>query len=210
MINYTNLEKAQPADVGVRNIPAGGYVAQILMAHMTQTKAGEPMLELYLDIVGGPYADFFARRKSQDGRWPNAGIYRQSLPVDQNAAPDDFRLRKLKGILDAVKASDPYFEWNGDEARLVGCRIGIVYRDEEFVSKVDGRIAIASRPDYVCSVQDIQNRNYYVPEVKRLRENTESYSYRMARTPEPYPAEQAAPEFKPVEGDLEHNKDLPF
>lgn len=58
------------------------------------------------------------------------------------------------------------FTWNFDERELRGKRIGMIYREEEFVT-MQGEVKTTVKPAWARSVATIE-RGVDIPEIKRL------------------------------------------
>lgn len=203
MLHYNNFNSAQAPGQTSRALPAGGYVAQIVSALFTESRNGSPMLEIRLEIAEGEFRGIFNSRVQNPGTWPNAGTYRLTLPEDQNAAPDDWRLQRLKGVVTAVEESNSGFKWRDDERDLRGRFVGVLYRDEEFIGREDGQKHVSAKPAFFCSAQRIRSGDFTIPRPKVLQENA-------MQTPAAYTSVPQDAGFVPVETALNGDKDLPF
>lgn len=202
MLHYSNFNSVKGADAGSRNLPAGGYVAQIVSATFTQSRNGFPMLEIWLDIADGEYKGIFTAKATVPGMWNNAGIYRLTLPTDVNAPATDWRLQRLKGLITAVEESNSGFAWRDDERALKGQLVGVLYREEQFIGQQDGKLHSIAKPAFFCSVNRIRSGDFTVPRAKMLPENAMME-----------PAENTTyfnNDFRPVEAPINGDKDLPF
>ena len=207
MIHYNNYNAAQAAGEGSRSLPAGGYVAQIVGAIMTETrKTHEPMLEVRIEILEGEFRGIFNSKVQQPGTWPNAGIYRLPLPSDPNVAADDFRLSRLKGLITSIEESNQNFRWRDDERDLRGKIVGVVYRDEEFFSERDGQKHVSAKPYYFCSVNRIRTGDFQIPKPRLLEENAQA----RPNTYTSVPQDAGFGDFVPVDSSINGDKDLPF
>lgn len=207
MIHYNNYNAAQAAGEGSRSLPAGGYVAQIQMAVMTETrKTHEPMLEVRIEILEGEFRGIFNSKVQQPGTWPNAGIYRLPLPSDPNVSADDFRLSRLKGLITSIEESNQNFRWRDDERDLRGKIVGVVYRDEEFISERDGSKHVSAKPYYFCSANRIRTGDFQIPKPKLLEENAQARPNVYTSVPQ----DAGFGEFQPVDASITGDKDLPF
>lgn len=110
--------------------PAGGYIGKIKGVKLTKSKAGKDMLVFTLDIAEGEFAGYFTKRyerrleTNENAKYPANGLYRQVVEGDS--------LGRFKGLIMALEESNPKFEWNWDESKLVGLRVGLVIREKEF------------------------------------------------------------------------------
>lgn len=205
MIHYNNFSQAQASGQGSRSLPAGGYVAQIQSAIYTESRNGNPMLEIRLEIAEGEYRGIFTSKVTTPGTWSNAGTYRLTLPTDPNTSPEDWRLQRLKGMISAVEESNPGFKWRDNEQELRGRFVGVLYRDEEFIGQ-DGLKHTSAKPAFFCGVPRIRTGNFTIPRPKLLQENAQA-------APQTYtsvPQDAGFGEFTPVEAPLNGDQDLPF
>lgn len=178
MIDLKGYEDAQAVLPGeFAKLPAGGYVCGVINAEITKSKAGNPMLVLYLDIVEGEFAGFFrdafdrVRSSRPDIKWDNSGIYRQ-LIFDKSGTVSRF----FKGLLTCFEKSNNKFYFNPrtfDEQILRGCLIGFVFAEEEYPKK-DGSTGIRTFAKFPKVVDDIRSGNFTVPEMKKLSETKSS------------------------------------
>ncbi len=206
MLHFSNFDKAQAAGTAGRKLPAGAYVAQIVSAVLTESQKHEPMLEIRLEIAEGDYKGLFSSMVQTPGTWPGSGTYRLTLPTDPNAAPDDWRLRRLKGLITSVTESNNGFRWNEDERTLRGRFVGVLYREEEFVGQQDGQIHTTTKPYVFCSVGTVRAGNIAIPAPKRLQENAQARPQMYTSVPQ----DAGFGEFQPVEAPINGDKDLPF
>ena len=161
------------------------------------------MLEVRIEIAEGEFRGIFTERVQTPGTWPNAGTYRLPLPEDPNAAPDDWRLQRLKGMVTSVEESNPGFKWRDDERDLRGRFVGVLYRDEDFLGREDGQKHISAKPAFFCSVARIRSGDYTIPRPRLLQENA-------MHTADTYTSVPRDAGFIPVESAINGDKDLPF
>lgn len=160
MIPNMNLSEARS-----ESIDAGGFVMKICKAEVDPKYN---RLQLYLDIAEGEHSGYYERLNEKVGFWAMV----LNLYLDRDAW-------KFARAIDAVKASNEGFTWNddgeNDEQTLVGKYIGIVTRKIEYMGN-DGLVKKKLRPYSTHSVQDIRERNYTVPEMMPLQNNTQPVS----------------------------------
>lgn len=169
LIGYEETTAVLPGEFS--KLPAGGYVCHIVNAEITNSKAGNPMLVLYIDIIEGEFArhfrDAFDRVRSSrpDIKWDNSGIYRQ-LIFDKSGKVSSF----FKGLLTCIEKSNNRFYFNPrtfDEQILRGCIIGFIFAEEEYQKK-DGSIGSRTFAKFPKPADDIRQGNFTVPELKKL------------------------------------------
>ena len=153
-------------------LPADGYICQVINAEITNSKAGNLMLILYLDIAQGNFAGHFKaalnRVNSPSIKWDNAAIYRQLLFDNDSGRVSRF----FKGLLTCFEFSNPTFKiniTNFDASSLRGKLIGFVFAEEEY-SKKNGDIASRIFAKFPKTVDDIQSGNFSVPELKKIQQ----------------------------------------
>ncbi len=187
MIDLKGYEETQAVLPGeFAKLPAGGYVCGVVHAEITKSKAGNPMLVLYLDIVEGEFAKYFrdafdrVRNSRPDIKWDNSGIYRQ-LIFDKAGKVSSF----FKGLLTCFERSNENFHFNPrtfDEQILRGRLVGFVFADEEYQKK-DGSIGTRVFAKFPKTVDDIRNSNFTVPETKKF---TEQKTVTVSEQPAPF------------------------
>lgn len=159
-------KSAKPGEFS--NLPAGGYVCKIVDAEFTESKAGNDMLNLNVDIAEGDYTNYFQSsvNRFKSDKWINAAVYRQ-LILDSSKNISGF----FKGLLEIIEDSNPNFtayEKGGvDNRALVGKLIGFVFGDEEY-QKNNGDIATRAVVRTPKTVDDIRNGDFTVPPLKKM------------------------------------------
>lgn len=109
--------------------PKGAYVAEIKKAEEVELK-GNHFLEITLDICEGEYKDRYTQVwRDQEERFGNAnfkGIFRLPVPTGE---PNDWREQRMAENLWCVNQSNPGYEWDWDERKLKGKKVGINLRN---------------------------------------------------------------------------------
>ena len=149
-------------------IPAGGYICKVVYINVTNSKAGNLMLVLYLDIAEGKFKNWFKEKvnnkKFDDvalemNLWNNAGIYRQ-LIYDKTGKVSKF----LKGLFVCFEKSNDNLvitEQGFDENKLIGCKIGFVFTSKKYKKK-NGESSTWTSATFPKSVEDIYNNKYSI------------------------------------------------
>ena len=149
-------------------IEAGGYICVIKNAYESKTQNGADMLIIEFDIAEGKFKDYFAkdcenRQRKAIGygtvKW--RGVYRQRVSGNDGQANAFF-----KGMIQSIEGSNPGYKWDWDERKLIGKRVGFIFRDEEY-RRDDGAIGVSAKPSWVRTVDEIR-KGVIVPDVKRL------------------------------------------
>jgi hypothetical protein len=155
-------------------LPAGGYVCDIKAARVEPGKYGEQML-ICLDISEGDKARFFGkmyeRKKQRDiaAKWPC--VFYQST-TDRDGNTNGF----FKGLISAVEKSNAGYTWDWDERKLMGKKVGFLFREEEFIGQQDGKPHTIVKPFQARSV-DVIREGVPVPEPKPLSGNGGAAGY---------------------------------
>lgn len=180
MIRKYNGYKPQKIGTGREILPAGGYVAEIVDAHVERTEWGERLI-LSFDIVEGEYLGFFAKdyasAQGEMKKW--RGVYRASIPQDDGTERDGWSKRTFDNLAASFEESNPGYVWNWDEATLKGKRVGVLFRNKEW--EIDGRTGWTTECSALTDVNSIREGNYKVPKDKPLSgQSTASQSYTAA------------------------------
>lgn len=169
LVGYDDVPAVFPGEFA--KLPAGGYVCLVTNVEITNSKAGNPMIVLFLDIAEGEFAKHFrnafdrVHSSRPDIKWDNSGIYRQ-LIFDKTGKVSRF----FKGLLTCFERSNGKFYFNPrtfDEQALRGCLIGFIFAEEEYQKK-DSTIGVRTFAKFPRAVDDIRSGNFNLPELKKL------------------------------------------
>lgn len=173
---YEDVPATAPGEF--TKLPAGGYVCQVINVEITNSKAGNPMLVLFLDIAEGDFQHHFknalsrVKSSSPDIKWDKSGIYRQ-LIFDDNG----FTSRFFKGLLYCFQKSNPNFSFKPhafDENILRGSLVGFIFAEEEYLWNDEVKTRVF--PKFPKSIEVIRAGVFKVPEIKRLQNPTTKQS----------------------------------
>lgn len=182
---------------GGAKLPAGGYICEIKGARVeTVGQNAKQKFVLAVDICEGEHKGFFdkawkaAKMQDANARW--RGTYDVFL-LNMEGKTNPF----FKGMITCIDKSNPGFQTvvNGqiNEAALKGKKIGLLFREEEYMK--DGDIRTAVKAFAARTVEDIRN-GVETPQKKTLNGNAGA-----GRAPQANPAAG----FTQVDDD-----DLPF
>lgn len=167
---YFEVNAIMPGEFS--QLPPGGYICQIINAELANSKAGNPMLVLFLDIAHGDFKGHFkaafdrVKFSNSNIKWDNSAIYRQLLFDHSSGRVSQF----FKGLLSCFEVSNPNFKINVNDfeaSSLRGKFIGFIFAQEEYKKK-NGEIATRVCSKFPKSVDDIQNGNFVLPELKKI------------------------------------------
>ena len=155
-------------------LPAGGYVIEILKAREEDSDFGTSLVLAY-DIAEGPFAGFF--QQDFDAQLPEGrkwrGTYRLPVPADHDdSAFGAFRLQEFNNAVALLQENNPGYCWDfgpmerGDFSQLDGKLSGALVRYRQFY--VDGRVGFVSEVKELASVTDIRTSNFVVPKPNSL------------------------------------------
>ena len=152
-------------------LPAGGYKCLIKKVACEKTKEGKEYLKIAFDIAEGEYKDFYQRKFDNDTRaekkW--SGIWAVFIKGYEPETTNP----KFVGLITSVETSNNFlFDWgrDGNEQDLVGKKIGIVFREEDFLGQ-DGKIHTAVKPLRATAYDKAEEAK--IPKKKTLSETTE-------------------------------------
>jgi len=141
------------------NPPAGPYVLRCLDAKETVSKKGNAMIEFSFDIAEGPFL----------------GAYKD-YPIKYYLVHKKSNYGIEKGILKSFQKSNPEFikeealEGNEfDESLLIGCKIGSLLREEEYMSK-KGQVRSNLKILFLTSLGSLKEKNFQAPEKLTLED----------------------------------------
>lgn len=161
MINV-DLNNVQEAGTDYERPTPGGYVAMIIQVDLEPEKQ---YIRLYLDIMEGEFAHYYEQMYDRLDFWALTNI-RSFKPK---------ALPFFKAMVTAVKESNQGFEWTGDEQALLGKKVGIILKNEQY-TKSDGTLAMRLVVDRFTSVDNIHKGNFKIPETKYIETQDTSFA----------------------------------
>ncbi|MBO4779038.1 MAG: hypothetical protein J5497_00200 [Selenomonadaceae bacterium] len=178
MFNLRNYNDVQVGG-GEKTLPAGTYVARIVDAFVTKSKAGNDTLSVNVDIAEGEYTGYFRRQlnrlraKFPTVRWTSAGTIYCKIYGDDNGL-----FWAVKKFLETVKQDNPSKFATGnnidfDETKLKGLIIGITVGNRE-VEKTDknGKHYTTAFIDDVVPLEQVRNGSATIPELQKYQANS--------------------------------------
>lgn len=162
-----NLSNAGNGDF---NAPkAGGYVCGVV--DIIEKEEYE-LFEVYLDIIEGEFKGYYTK-KIKEG-------YRKQLQKFTIFYKDPEKLGTLMGFLTSVKESNTGFNFDikGVTSETVlsckGKKVGIVFRDEEYLDTASGVVKSTLKPLFARSTEKIKANDFEIPARKSIPQNTET------------------------------------
>ena len=156
-IDLTNVQEA-----GSR-LPAGAYVCQI---QAVEDLTDKEYLKITFDIVEGEFAGYYTTTREKHPDWAWVGEYCRSYK--------EKALGMFKRFCSSVSKSNGTFVFDGntvnaDERTLVGKRVGIVLREEEYYGN-DGEKKVKLVVDRECPVSAVGDQR--IPPRKELKDES--------------------------------------
>lgn len=159
----------------------GAYILGIIRAECKQSREGNEMLELSLDIASGDCKGHY-RQLSET-------LNRDCLLKHRRVTSIERALPYFKGDLKAIEESNNGYKFNFDERTLRGKFVGAMLSEEEYENR-SGEIKTKLSIAFLCSIQRVQSGTLRIPRKKEINFST------------PHPADQTP---ATIEDD-----DLPF
>jgi len=164
-------ETATYSETQTAKLPAGAYEVRIIRAE----EQGNALCILF-DIASGEYEGYYMARFAEDKRsFPDTakfkGVYRLWYEDDRKDEKSNERSRRtMKTALERIKQSnklkvDFSKEWDG--AALKDCRVGMIFRDEEY--DYNGYQGFTARPYGVITLESLKEGRFTLPQPKRLK-----------------------------------------
>lgn len=159
-----------------KQLPANGYVCIIRHIEEMMSKRGYPMLKVALDIAEGEYKDhfmsIFQAKKEKDpmtAKYPNDAIKYVMLEDSKGQCS-----RAFKSFCGALEKCG-YTIWDSQDNFLIenvkGKQIGCTFGREE--SEWQGNTYWNCKPQFFCTIDDIHEGNFRIPDDKPLDKPTE-------------------------------------
>ena len=137
-----------------KKLPAGIY--GVVITGIKNVVEGE-YFEITCDIVKGEYANYFKTQVEagfNDGSKTLRSYKEKALPF-------------FKAFITAIEKTNPGYQWDWDETKLVGKKVIAVFGEEEFEAK-DGTVKVATRIQEFRSLEAFQQGKLKVPPLKKL------------------------------------------
>jgi hypothetical protein len=159
-----------------QKLPLSAYICKVKKTAIQSTEYGAQLCVLF-DIVEGDFKGYFDNdfkaNQNQDKKWK--GVLRQWLPKDNGTEKDEWTKSSFKGMVTAFEKSNPGYQFDWNEASLVGKLIGILFRNEEW--EYEGKTGWAVRPFKAISVDSVRSGEFTIPKDKPLKKVDSGYSY---------------------------------
>ena len=157
-----------------QKLPLGAYVCRVKKAAVQNNGYGDQLCILF-DIAEGDFRGYYdndyKNNTNQDKKWK--GVLRVWIPKDDGSEKDEWTKSSFKSMTKAFEFSNPGYQWNWDEASLVGKLIGVLFRNEEW--DYNGQHGWAVRPFRAISADSVRSEDFTLPKDKPLKNSTDNY-----------------------------------
>lgn len=171
--NWDNVTPSQGGDM--RKEQPGGYIVKITFA---KDEPQKEYLRIEWDYTEGELAGCHKECYDIFGFWP-APLFRSYKKKAEGM---------FKAFIEAVERSNEGYTWDWNERGLVGKWVGVVTREEEYMSN-SGELKTRIIVDRVLPVLDIMNGNFKVLPVKRREASNNTNAVVDMTGPAPIPDE---------------------
>lgn len=164
---FSDFATTQAITEGVA-LPKDGYVVKILKAEIKEGNNGK-YVQIAYDIAEGEFKDYFMNgyknRQDENKKW--SSYFFLSLPKDDGSKKDAFIKRLFKTFTNALEDSNNGYHFDWDESKFKDKLIGGLFHIEEY-QRNDGNIGRSTKMRNVCSVSDIREGKFKLPDDKLL------------------------------------------
>lgn len=145
-------------------LKAGGYKCLIKKVECNTSSNGKEFLKISFDIAEGEHKDFYSKKYLNDQRpdkkW--SGIWTVFTEGYEAGSTNP----KFKGLITSVEESNSGYKFDWNEQTLVNKKVGLVFREEEFIGQLDGQIHSAVKPFYAISYEKAEEAK--IPNKKEI------------------------------------------
>ena len=160
-----NFENVQASTGEFARPTAGGYCIEIVgvkdVPMNPQTGKGD-YIKIDYDICHGDFKGYYTKQNERFGGDWFANFIRS---YKETAAG------MFKHFINCVEESNAGYKWNWDEKSLVHKYVGVVMGEEEY-RKRDGSIGVKLVVKDIKTTEQIMNRDFRVPSIKKLAESS--------------------------------------
>lgn len=150
-------------------LPAGGHKCIIKKVVCEKTQAGKEYLKIGFDIAEGEYKDFYQKKFANDTRPIEERKWSGIWTVFTEGYNPGTTNPKFKGLITSVEASNLNFKFDFNEQSLVDKKVGLVFREEDFLGVMDGQVHTAVKPFFAVAYDKAEDAK--VPNKKILSDN---------------------------------------
>lgn len=153
-------------------LPAGGYVVQILDTEAGAYSDGNEFLRVKFDIIEGEYKDYY--RKQYEAQTFEPKKYKGTMiikwPSDDGSESDEWKNRRLKSNIAAIEQSNEGYVWSWDENTLKGKIVGLVFCNAEY--QIDDNHGWWTKPKWFVAADKIRSGKFKIPNDEPLKDNS--------------------------------------
>lgn len=120
----------------------GGHICKIVALRQETSKNGNPMIVVAFDIDEGSELDGFYKAKLKDQQKQNKDSKWQGVIRFLLYGKDGGTNPYFKGFVKSLEESNAGYHWDWDERSPAGKKIGIVFREEEYMQETQIRSSV--------------------------------------------------------------------
>ena len=120
----------------------GGHICKIVALRQETSKNGNPMIVVAFDIDEGSELDGFYKAKLKDQQKQNKDSKWQGVIRFLLYSKDGGTNPYFKGFVKSLEESNAGYHWDWDERSPAGKKIGIVFREEEYMQETQIRSSV--------------------------------------------------------------------
>jgi len=147
---------------GSYHLPVGAYVMEIKKVEMLSYKTKDRTIEklkLSIDVAEGELKGFFFNNWKADTSADKKfkGNFVIDIP-DESYAYYESQKKKFGNLIACLEESNDKFVFDWDEKKLVGLKVGVLYRNFEW--EMNGKTGWSTEAGAIISVDDVKNGNF--------------------------------------------------
>lgn len=127
---------------GGQQMTPGGHICKIVALRQETSKNGNPMIVVAFDIDEGSELDDFYKAKLKDQQKQNKDSKWQGVIRFLLYSKDGGTNPYFKGFVKSLEESNAGYHWDWDERSPAGKKIGIVFREEEYMQETQIRSSV--------------------------------------------------------------------
>ena len=120
----------------------GGHICKIVALRQETSKNGNQMIVVAFDIDEGSELDGFYKAKLKDQQKQNKDSKWQGVIRFLLYSKDGGTNPYFKGFIKSLEESNAGYHWDWDERSPAGKKIGIVFREEEYMQETQIRSSV--------------------------------------------------------------------
>ena len=165
-------------DKEMTRLAPGAYICEVKNLIFCKAKNDKLYVKIALDIAEGEHAGIYmkrynAQKASANGKQATWGCSYNVFVENKDGGTNPH----YKGFFTALEDSNPDFKvnWNGDETQFRGKKVGILFREEDFLGN-DGKVHTSVKPCAARAVETVRSGECKIPAKRKLNGSAEETS----------------------------------